>query len=356
MNILYDTYIFKLQKAGGINRYISDIISNLPSTFHPFFFRKTTNKIHIPNNSDLKFFWLPKQLSRSSWLLDTRLRSIDVIHTSYYQITPPLTWDNIPGKVVVTVYDFIMARFPHRLEKSSKVISSQTAAIKRANHIICISEATRNDLLERFPECEKKSSVIYLASSLSPPPNSIQNPYQQRYFIFVGNRDSYKNFDLTLNAFALLKVKNKDLRLVIIGSFWNEKEEQQVKELGIWDSVDLIENPNDQTLAILYKYAEALIYPSEYEGFGLPPLEAMTMGTSVIALKTSSLPEVVGSSGILINPLQASPGAIAEAASSLLNASVEERNNSSLKAIEQASRFSLEKTLQETVAIYQQFQ
>ena len=134
------------------------------------------------------------------------------------------------------------------------------------------------------------------------------------------------------------------------------KTQVQVKELGIWDSVDLIENPNDQTLAILYKYAEALIYPSEYEGFGLPPLEAMTMGTSVIALKTSSLPEVVGSSGILINPLQASPGAIAEAASSLLNASAEERNNSSLKAIEQAGRFSLEKTLQETVAIYQQFQ
>jgi len=370
MNILYDPYIFSLQKAGGINRYVSNLIERLPDTFHPFIFRKTENHLHVPSSANLKLFWLPPYLSHSSWLLHAKLRSIDIIHPTYYQLTPPFTWANIPGKVIVTVHDFIMARFAKRWAKSSVVISNQIAAIKRADHLICVSQATENDLLERFPECASKSSVIHLASSLArifhtDGAGGAAKMYEvrqesistdkysgQRYFLFVGSRSFYKNFYLTLQAFALLKKKNADLRLVVVGEVWNQEELEKIKQLGIFDSLDLIEYPNDHTLGMLYKDASALFYPSEYEGFGLPPLEAMSMGVPVIALKTSSLPEVVGSGGILIEPAHASAEALAEAASSLLDASSETRNYFSLKAIEQASRFSWEKTVQETTALY----
>ena len=355
MNLLYDTYIYKLQKAGGINRYICEIISRLPASVHPFIFEKIDSNIFAPQNNALKFFWLPKQLSLSPTLLRKRLRSMDLIHPSYYHLTPPLTWENIPGKVVITVHDFIMARFADRWPKSSRVISCQTAAIQRADHIICVSQATHADLLERFPESASRSSVIPRASSLPLPPPLAKNPYQQRYFMYVGARTFYKNFHLSLQTFARLKKKYADIRLAVVGGPWNGEEQQQMNELGVSDSVDLFEHPEDSTLGVLYQYAVALFYPSEFEGFGLPPLEAMQMGTPVIALKTSSLPEVIGPGGILIEPHEASPMVLAEAAASLLD-SEEERHQLSLQALQQASLFSWDRTMKKTLQVYQKFQ
>lgn len=354
MKILYDPYIYKLQQAGGINRYVSEIISRLPRTFHPYVFKKIENKILAPCNKDLNFFCLPEILSRSPWLLRQRLRSMDLIHPSYYHLSAPLAWKNIPGNVVVTVHDFIMARFADRYERSEKVIQDQSAAIKRADHIICVSQSTQRDLLERFPQCASRSSVIPLASSLCLPPSDAQGIYQQRYFLYVGHRNFYKNFYLTLQVFALLKKKYDDLRFIVVGPSWSDEEKKHLYHLGVADSVDLLEHPDDTLLAILYKYCEALFYLSEYEGFGLPPLEAMKMGAPVIALQTSSLPEVIGSGGILIEPAQASPQNIAEAVTSLLD-SQKERNELSEKAVRQANQFSWERTMRETLKVYQQF-
>lgn len=354
MKILYDPYIYKLQQAGGINRYVSEIISRLPEKFHPYVFGKIKNKVLAPQNKNLKFFWLPEILSQSSWVLRKWLRSIDLIHPSYYHLSTPLSWKNIPGNVVVTVHDFIMARFADRYSRSEKVIQDQRAAIERADHIICVSQSTRADLLERFPHCASRSSVIPLASSLCFFSADIKRIYQQRYFLYVGHRNFYKNFYLTLQVFALLKTKYCDLRLVVVGPSWKDEEKKQLHQLGIEDYVDLLEHPDDTLLAALYKYCEALFYLSEYEGFGLPPLEAMKMGAPVIALKVSSLPEVVGAGGILIDLSQASPQNIAEAAASLLDSEKEQKELSE-KAIAQAARFSWERTMQETLEVYQQF-
>lgn len=354
MKILYDPYIYKLQQAGGINRYMSEIISRLPRTFHPYVFQKIENEFCAPQNKDLKFFCLPEILSRSPWLVCRRLSSMDLIHPSYYHLSVPLSWKNIPGNVVVTVHDFIMARFSDRYVRSEKVIQDQNAAIQRADHIICVSQSTQADLLERFPQCASRSTVIPLASSLYLPSADVKNLYQQRFFLYVGHRYFYKNFHLTLQVFALLKKKYNDLRLVVVGAPWNDEEKKQLRDLGVADSIDLLEHPNDKLLAVLYKYCEALFYLSEYEGFGLPPLEAMKMGAPVIGLQTSSLPEVIGSGGILIELLQASPQNIAEAAISLLN-SQKERNELSEKAVRQANQFSWERTMRETLKVYQQF-
>lgn len=353
MNILFDTYIYKLQVTGGINRYIAEIIYGLPKEFRPFLFKKIERILCRPSHPHLKNFWMPIDTRLSPFLMNWKLRSMDIVHPSYYQLYAPLSWDNIPCKVVVTLYDFIMMRFAERYEKSGKVISAQTEAIKRADHIICISDSTRNDLLERFPECEARSSVIHLASSLPLPDELICNPIKKRYFLYVGARSFYKNFILTLRSFALLSKKYSDLQLVIVGGSFNEEENKLINELGITEAVVLVKNPNDLQLGALYKYAVALLYPSEYEGFGLPPLEAMKMGVPVIALNTSSLPEVVGLGGILIEPEEASPQVLAEAAESLLTSDSLWKSFSS-KAVKKAAEFSWSKTVEQTIDVYRQ--
>ncbi|MFI0347202.1 MAG: glycosyltransferase family 4 protein [Chthoniobacterales bacterium] len=355
MKILFDTYIYKLQITGGINRYIAEIISGLPENFHPFLFKKIERKLCVPKHPHLKNFWMPIDTRFSPFFMQWKLKSMDIVHPSYYQIYSSLSWDKMPCKVVITVHDLIMMRFADRYEKSSKVISAQKAAIKRADHIICISHSTRNDLLEKFPECEERSSVIHLASSLPQPDGSFSNPFDKRYFLFVGARSFYKNFELTARAFALLYQKYSDLQLVVVGGSFNEEENKLIHGLGISDGVKLVKHPDDSELALLYKYSEALIYPSEYEGFGLPPLEAMKMGVPVIALNISSLPEVIGAGGILIDPEKASPYLLAEAAESLLT-SESLCKRLSAAALQQESQFSWKKTVDKTVDVYNELQ
>ncbi|HLB33146.1 MAG TPA: glycosyltransferase family 1 protein [Chthoniobacterales bacterium] len=351
MNILYDSYIYALQKTGGINRYFTEIIAGLPPSFHPFLFKKVEENIFAPHHPKLKNLWIPNSLRFSNALLALRMRSIDLIHPTYYHLCQPLLWENIPGKVVITVHDFTIARFAQRYSRSAKLIKDQTAAIKRADYIICVSHATRDDLLERFPECEMRSSVIPLASSLTLPNELMRNPFEKRYFLYIGARTFYKNFILTLHAFAVLQKKYADLQLVVAGPPWSDDEKQLIKELGIFDSLNIVEYPDDLQLGALYRNAVALFYPSEHEGFGLPPLEAMKMGVPVIALKTSSLPEVVGEGGILIDPEHVSPSVLAEAAESLLN-SESLWHHFSCEGLKQASKFSWEKTVQQTLNVY----
>ncbi len=355
MNILFDTYIYQLQKVGGINRYFVEIISRLPESLHPFLFGKNSEQLLIPSHAKIKNFWIPKCLHISPTLLKWRMRSIDLIHPSYYHLGEPLSWANIPGNVVITVYDFVMMRFAERYPRSEKVIAAQKSAIKRADHIICISHSTRRDLLEYFPECESRSCVIPLAGSLSTPQQGTKRPFSNRYFLYVGGRTFYKNFTLTASAFALLLEKDKELRLVVVGDSFNDEEKKLLAELRIQDAVILVKHPDDQMLNLLYQHSFALLYPSEYEGFGLPLLEGMRMGVPAIALQTSSIPEVVGEGGVLIESHKATPAALADAAISLLE-SESFYHQLSQNAKQQALRFSWAYTVEETVKVYQAFQ
>ncbi len=355
MNILYDTYIYKLQKTGGINRYLTEIVSNLPKKFQPFLFQKIENSLFLPSHPRIKNFWIPNALRLSPAILKWRMRSIDVVHPSYYHLCEPLTWSALPGKVVITVYDLIMMRFAERYSRSEKVIKDQKAALKRADHIICISHSTQNDLLERFPECESRSSVIPLAASLSSSKVSMERPFPNRYFLYVGGRTFYKNFILTLHAFAILRKKYQDLQLVVVGGAFNDEEKKLLAQLKLSGAVFLVEYPEDELLSLLYQHSFALLYPSEYEGFGLPPLEAMKMGVPVIALNTSSLPEVVGTGGILLEPKKATASVLAEAVISLLESETLYKQLS-CEALKQAHKFSWKRTVDETIEVYKGFQ
>jgi glycosyltransferase involved in cell wall biosynthesis len=182
-------------------------------------------------------------------------------------------------------------------------IRNQAAAIRKADFVICISKATENDLLERFPEKQGKTSVIHLGSSFEIQPALVeQEIFENPSFLFVGGRFGYKNFLFLLRVFAKASESNPRIRLRVAGPPLTMEERWQIHLLGISDRVEAVAYPDEQQLKDLYRSSVALVYPSLHEGFGIPPLEAMACRTLAITSNTTSLPEVVGSGGIMLDP------------------------------------------------------
>ena len=159
--------------------------------------------IPILNSRDLNIFD-PGRISvrvRERWWKPRLLDSLDLFHPTYYDLTDGFSFSDFKCPTVLTVYDFIYAIYPKLIEGSEGVIRDQTEAIRKADHIICISKATENDLLERFPEKQGKTSVIYLGSSFEiQPPLAEQAIFEKPSFLFVGRRCGYKNFPFLLRA------------------------------------------------------------------------------------------------------------------------------------------------------------
>jgi glycosyltransferase involved in cell wall biosynthesis len=219
-------------------------------------------------------------------------------HPTYYNFC------GLPNaKVALTVYDFTHERYPHFFLRDETPKLKQKA-FERADALICISESTKKDLLGLYGHSYNyKAKTIYLGyndlSSLSDPSMSLPSA---PYFLFVGPRHSYKNFDCLVNAFASLSDLKKDFKVVCFGgSDFSKKEIERFNKLGITDKI-IHYKGGDEILATLYKNAVALVFPSFYEGFGFPLLEAMKCGCPVVAGNTSSIPEVAGDAALLFTP------------------------------------------------------
>lgn len=350
MNVLYDGYIYQLQKAGGVNRYFSEIISRLPAPLRPTLFGSVRPSLHAPSHPSLRHVSPPPGSSLFRAPLRWWASSFEIVHPTYYHLTPPLEWSRITAPIALTVYDFVFSKFADHYERSAKLLRAQEEAITRADLILCISHSTRKDLLERFPACEEKSIVTHLAANV-PPVGECARLHPRRYLLFVGARVFYKNFDLAVRTMKILQGEGEEVDLVVAGPAWTREEREFLAREKVENSVCLWEFPTDEQLAALYQHAEALIYPSQYEGFGLPPLEAMTLGTPVLALKSSSLPEVVGEGGILIDPEEGTAEAFASAAGRLLQ-DLHFRKRLAESAMAHAKTFHWDRTAQETWEAY----
>jgi glycosyltransferase involved in cell wall biosynthesis len=311
LRILYDGRVFQLQKAGGINRIYAEIISGLPADYHPLITGVEDFGRNVPRHPNLEQprfkLFRPRRFSvplRDKWWKPRLLRQLDLFHPTYYELTYGFSFSDFKCPTLVTVYDFIYAIYPKLFEGSEGPIRDQTEAIRKADHIICISRATENDLLERFPEKRGKTSVIYPASSFEiQPPLADQAIFEKPSFLFVGShRGGYKNFSFLLRVFARACESNPHIRLQVVGAPLNTEERWQIQMLGISDRVEVTVYPDEQQLISLYRSSVALVYPSLHEGFGIPPLEAMACRTLAIASNIASLPEVMGDGGIMLDP------------------------------------------------------
>lgn len=266
-------------------------------------------------------------------------------------------------KKIITVHDTIPFYFPNMFDFMTryryKILFSRT--LKNSDKIIADSYNTKQDLIKHFKIPEKKIKVIHLAANENYKPlkeneiNNIKQKYNLNYsfILYVGTLEVRKNISILLKSLYKLKKQGIKHKLVITGKKgWKYKSIFKIiEQLNLQKDVIFIGYVSDEDLPALYNAADLFVYPSIYEGFGLPPLEAMQCGTPVITSNTSSLPEVVGNAGIMIDPYD-----VVELANNmhevLVNVSL--REELSKKGLERAKLFSWKKCAEEHLKIYEE--
>ena len=260
------------------------------------------------------------------------------------------------GPFIVTVHDLIRSRFGFSGETLSERIWLKLDIFynKRASHIIAVSQNTRKDLIKYLKIPDGKMSVIYNGID-----HSIFKPYEVKifdspYILYVGSERPRKNLSRLFEAFAQLKGEFPELKLVKAGAAGRSEQYRRnvmrkLASLGITQDVIFVDPVSELELAHYYSSASLLAYPSLYEGFGLPPLEAMACGCPVVTSDTSSMPEVAGKAAIMVDPYDVD--ALAQAMKQVL---IDDklRDNMVGKGLEQAKGFSWEETARKTQEVY----
>ena len=359
LRILYDGLIYRMQAAGGINRYTANLIGRLPRTFHPSLVVGQAREMNFPSHPNLRVFRqkvlghyiVTRSIERLYFNLSTdfKRQRFDVVHPTYHFLLAKRSFAAFHCPVVVTVYDMVHELFPsvdvlgaHAREKRKALMAAQA--------IICISENTKKDLLERYPSLADKVTVTHLAASIDASVSYGPEPVPDRpYFLYVGSRSSYKNFDGLLSAFAQVISARPETRLCVVGKPFNRAERKRIAALKLPDWIEHYGFVPDNHLAKLYRCSVGFVYPSLYEGFGLPPLEAMACGAAVIASNRASIPEVVGDAGWLFDP--AASGEMAEMMLALLDDSTA-RAQLIARGRERVKRFSWDTMATQTIAVY----
>ncbi len=288
--------------------------------------------------------------------LDRWLPPCDVFHATDY-LLPPLR----RAASVLTIYDLTFRFFPeHHLPLNRWYLSLMVPRFaQRASAIIAISENTRRDLAQRMQIPPEKVTVTYLGVNpvFRPMDDAVglarvRQKYHlpARFILYFGTVEPRKNLLTLLDAYRALLARDDALPdLVIAGrkGWLHQPVLQRVRELGLDARVQFTEWVDENDAPALMNAASVFVYPSLYEGFGLPPLEAMACGTPVVCSNASSLPEVVGDGGILVEPRDA--GALAGAVERVL-ADQPLRADLRARGLAQARKFSWERTARETLA------
>ena len=233
---------------------------------------------------------------------------IDLMHFPHYNV--PLTYR---GHYVVTVHDLIHLIFPEYLGSRAKYWYAKflmTQAIRRSDHIFTVSENSKKDIQKYFGTPDKKITVTYNGvdedfcvkekSEIDYLYDKFDIPRDKKLILFVGNLKPHKNLSTLLEAVKLMDRDN--VMLLLVGkAFKNMDLEKQEEELGIKQQVIHTGLVTKEELIDFYNLADVFVFPSLYEGFGIPPLESMSCGTPVVAANNSSIPEVVGEVAILVD-------------------------------------------------------
>jgi glycosyltransferase involved in cell wall biosynthesis len=291
--------------------------------------------------------------------LDLRRERADLFHAPHY-VLPPLT----PCRSVVTIHDCIHLQFPQYLPHRLGYAYARSAlwiAAHRAARVLTVSEASKRDILRYFSVPPGKVDVIYNAidERYGQLPSDedisrVRERYQLNdpYVLYAGNIKPHKNLERLIEAFHLLRRGSLDhVKLLIIGDEISKYAtlRRAVHRYKLHQHVRFFGFVPDKTLAVLYRLAGVFVFPSLYEGFGLPPLEAMASGTPVITSNVSSLPEIVGDAALLIDPYE--PAAIEQAMRRVLTEPAL-RDDLRHRGLERVKEFSWERSVRRIRQVY----
>jgi len=361
-----------LQTKTGVEAYIHGLIESLCAytTSHTYWLFGAPP----PNLRDLRAHWVPTAWPTGNpavkvlweqfclpWLA-ARLR-LDLIHSPLYVI--PFA-ARVP--TVVTVHDLTVFLFPHHFRPRDRWYKRAfiPPSLRRCVSIIADSQATRRDLLRLFDVPETKVEVVYPGIDLDfleASANSFSEEEAEqfrhryhlahRYILYVGTLEPRKNIARLLEAFAQIGERTgRGYQLVIAGrpGWFYEGIERTISQLGLTPTVRFTGYVPDSDLPMLYRLADLFVYPSLYEGFGFPPLEAMACGTPVITSNVSSLPEVVGDAAVLVDPTNVE--ALSAAMMEVLR-DPEQAEELKVRGQERARTFTWERAARETEEVYE---
>jgi glycosyltransferase involved in cell wall biosynthesis len=313
----------------GLGRYIEEIINNLlyiakdikfvvflnSSNFHLLAEAPNLEKVKV----DIKWYGLKEQMMLPKIIKE---KKIDLMHFPHFNVAI-----FCPCPYVVTIHDLILTKFPS-IKASTlsalmywfkhlmyKVVIK--IAVLRAKKIITVSLFSKKDIINKLKVKDSKIVVTYEGVSklenFNDKEDSVLKKYnlKSRYLLYIGNAYPHKNLDFLLQSLIKIRAKGDEIRLVLVGKddYFYKQLKIKAEKLRIYRKYDIINSPvvftayvDDGQLKILYKNAFCYVFPSLYEGFGLPPLEAMSQSCLVLSSNQASLPEILSSSAIYFSP------------------------------------------------------
>lgn len=365
MNILYDDHIFTYQRYGGISRYFYELMSNAVfGDYTPLLPYLVTNNEYLQDSSVLKLLHVQSKtnyVARKAWLQEfnrsqsirllRRSQKYQVFHPTYYT---PYFLDHI-GRTpfLLTIHDMIHERMGKEfavLGADKELIEAKALLAKKASKIIAVSEATKMDIMELLHIPEEKIRVVYHGSSFAHTNSNSFVPSWSNYLLYVGNRGFYKNFIPYLNAIApLLKKRNQTL-VCAGGGKASAEEKALVEQLRLQQLVRFVSFNSNEELAAWYANAISFVFPSRYEGFGIPLLEAFASHCPCLVAEATALPEIAGDAALYFSPTDTAE---------MLHKTEQILDDHNLrsqlveKGIQQLAKFSWNRTAQQTGACYQ---
>jgi glycosyltransferase involved in cell wall biosynthesis len=325
----------------GLGRYTQEVVDNIleidrENQYVIFLNSENYNELSTTNRDNVEKVLVDVRwyTAKEQWIMPFLIwkKKLDLVHFPHFNV-PGLT----PTKFVVTIHDLILTKFPtprattlgpflYKLKNFAYKIIIRTA-IKRAKKIISVSNFTKRDIVEQFNVSPDKIEVTYegVADSIKDASHSfsyksgkysddkdilLSYNIKRKFFLYVGNAYPHKNLEKLLEAFNELKHKDSGIQLVLVGKedYFYKRLKQKAEKEGMWNeerndnSVVFAGYVKDEDLKIFYKKALAYVFPSQYEGFGLPPLEAMANNCLVLSSDRASMPEILGEAAIYFDP------------------------------------------------------
>ena len=356
--ILFDNQMFTFQRFGGVTRYFADLMYNLPADeFTADIPMRYCENHYVTETYGHRYetITFPKnyRFRRRMYMLVNRhiawkaakFADYDIFHPTYFDPYFLKPVKKRGKSVVLTVHDMTFERYPQDVLIYDRTIPHKKRLIAEADHIIAVSENTKRDIIELLGTDPSKISVVHHGY------RPIAEPSPQlfdRYVLYVGERKGYKNFLPWLSAIRPIFNLDPNLRIVCTGSPFTSSE---IKLFNKWSIADRLVHiaANDAQMASLYRYALCFVFPSHYEGFGIPILEAFANGCPVCLSNASSFPEVAGDAAMFFNPNDAQ--SMQDSLKELLVSSTL-RKELGEKGLQRSKEFSIERMVEQTCNIY----